>query len=315
MLKGVHLTLMIGPAVPVPAPQSVMDALLNVQVTSGKAKAGFQLTFAVSKKSPLLTSMLPAGYFDPIITRVIIVVTLGGFPNVIMDGMVTRQELAPSSEPGQSTLTITGEDLSVLMDVVELPFLRYPAMPDIGKVYLILAKYAAFGIVPLAIPPFITDVPIPTKKIDCHEGTDLHYLKKLAHSHGVRLLRGAGSGARSEHRLLGTRHPHPGAAAGAHDQHGRAHQCGVDDLQPRRAREEDPGLRRLRPNHAQDSDPAAAAESELLQAAARAADRRRPPRWSFPTGRSARRRRASSTGSWAPSRARPRPSPSRARST
>ncbi len=184
MLKGVHLTLMIGPAVPVPAPQSVIDALLNVQVTSGKAKAGFQLTFAVSKRSPLLTSMLPAGYFDPIITRVIIVVTLGGFPNVIMDGMVTRQELAPSSEPGQSTLTITGEDLSVLMDVVELPFLRYPGVPDIGKVYLILAKYAAFGIVPLAIPPFITDVPIPTKKIDCHEGTDLHYLKKLAHSHG-----------------------------------------------------------------------------------------------------------------------------------
>jgi hypothetical protein len=127
--------------------------------------------------------MLPAGYFDPIITRVIIVVTLGGFPNVIMDGMVTRQELAPSSEPGQSTLTITGEDLSVLMDVVELPFLRYPGVPDIGKVYLILAKYAAFGIVPLAMPPFITDVPIPTKKVDCHEGTDLHYLKKLAHSH------------------------------------------------------------------------------------------------------------------------------------
>ncbi len=34
MLKGVHLTLMIGPAVPVPAPQSVMDALTSIQVTS-----------------------------------------------------------------------------------------------------------------------------------------------------------------------------------------------------------------------------------------------------------------------------------------
>ncbi len=127
MLKGVHLTLMIGPAVPVPAPQSVIDALMNVEVTSEKDRSGFQLTFSVSKKSPLLNVMLPAGYFDPMITRVIIIVTLGGMPNVIMDGIVTRQELTPSNEPGQSTLTITGEDLSVVMDVVEMNLMRYPA--------------------------------------------------------------------------------------------------------------------------------------------------------------------------------------------
>ncbi len=53
----------------------------------------------------LLTTMLPAGYFDPMTTRVIMIVTLGGFPHVLMDGIVTRQELTPSSEPGQSTLT------------------------------------------------------------------------------------------------------------------------------------------------------------------------------------------------------------------
>lgn len=184
MLKGVHLTLLIGPAVPVPAPKSVVDALASVQVTNGKDKSGFQLTFSVSKESPLLNVMLPAGYFDPMITRVVIVATVNGFPHVLMDGMVTRQELSPSSEPGQSTLTITGEDLSILMDVVEMPFMRYPATPDIGQVYLILAKYLAFGIVPVAIPPFINDVPIPTKEIPTHKGTDLKYLKQLADDHG-----------------------------------------------------------------------------------------------------------------------------------
>src|SRR5215510_11844812 len=115
MLKGIHLTLMIGPAVPIPAPQSVMDALSSVQVTSSKDRSGFQLTFMVGKDSPLLKTMLPAGYFDPIITRVVIIVTLGGLPNVLMDGMITRQEVAPSNDPGQSTLTVTGEDLSVVM--------------------------------------------------------------------------------------------------------------------------------------------------------------------------------------------------------
>lgn len=184
MLKGVHLTLLIGPAVPILAPQVVINALTSVQVTSGKDKSGFQLTFAVSKDSPLLKTMLPAGYFDPMITRVIVIVTLNGFPNVLMDGMVTRQELSPSSEPGQSTLTVTGEDLSVLMDVVEMPFMLWPGMPAIARVYAILAKYAAFGVAPVALPPFLTDVPIPTEKIDRQSGTDLYYLRKMANDHG-----------------------------------------------------------------------------------------------------------------------------------
>jgi hypothetical protein len=178
-----YLTLMIGAAVPIPAPKAVADALQSVQVTNGKDKSGFQLTFNVSKNSPLLTTLLPAGYFDPVVTRVIIVATVNGFPNVLMDGMVTRQELAPSSEPGQSTLTITGEDLSILMDLVQMPFMRYPGVPAIGRVYQILARYAAFGIVPLAFPPFITDVPMPTEEIPTQQGTDLQYLKRLADDH------------------------------------------------------------------------------------------------------------------------------------
>jgi hypothetical protein len=184
MLEGVHLTLMIGPAVPVPAPQSVVDSLTSVQVTNGKEKSGFQLTFSVSKSSILVTTLLPAGYFDPMITRVILVATLGGFPHVLMDGIVTRQEFTPSNEPGKSTLTITGEDLSVLMDVVEMPFMLWPGMPAIARVYAILAKYMAFGVVPLAIPPFITDVPNPVERIDRQTGTDLYYLKRLADDHG-----------------------------------------------------------------------------------------------------------------------------------
>jgi hypothetical protein len=184
MLKGVHLTLMIGPMVPVPAPKSVMDALISVKVTSGKDKSGFQITFGVSKKSTLLTTMLPAGYFDPMITRVIVIATVGGTPNVIMDGIVTRQELSPSNEPGQSTLTITGEDLSVLMDVIEMNFMRYPAMPEVARLYVILAKYLVFGIVPIVLPPIPPDIPIPTHEIPTHMGTDLAYIKSLAQDAG-----------------------------------------------------------------------------------------------------------------------------------
>ena len=178
MLKGIHLTLMIGPAVPIPAPQSVMDALTSIQVNTSTERNGFQLTFAVSKESPLLKTMLPAGYFDPMITRVIIIVTLGGMPNVLMDGMITRQELSPSNEPGQSTLTVTGEDLSVLMDVIEVPR-SFPAMPEVAQIYTILAPYAAFGIVPIVVPPLIPVVRSPTEGYYNQNSTDLSYIRRL----------------------------------------------------------------------------------------------------------------------------------------
>src|SRR5207237_524962 len=138
----------------------VIDALSSVQITSGGERTGFQLKFAVSKASKLQTTMIPAGYFDPGITRVIVAVTMGGIPNVLVDGIVTRQEVAPSNDSSHSTITITGEDLSVLMDVVEAPFMRFPAMTVVTIVYATLAKYAVFGIAPIAIPPLFED---PTK--------------------------------------------------------------------------------------------------------------------------------------------------------
>jgi hypothetical protein len=180
MLKGVYLTLMVGsPIVPLPAPQPVVEALKSVQVTSAKERSGFQLTFTVGKTSPLQLAMLPAGYFDPILRRVVIIATMNGIPNVLMDGIITRQELAPSNEAGQSTLTVTGEDLSVLLDVFEFK-LPYPALPDAGIIATILGKYMAYGLKPIVVPP-PSDVPSnPTQGMKNQTSTDLIYIKGLA---------------------------------------------------------------------------------------------------------------------------------------
>jgi hypothetical protein len=184
MLKGYYLTLFIGPAVPVPAPQAVVDAVTSVQVTSAETRSGFQIAFSVSKNSMLQRVLLPAGYFDPMTTRVVLVATVGGLPNVLIDGLVTRQEITPSNDPGQSTLTITGEDLSVALDVVEWPNMRYPAMDPTVIVNLILAKYAFLGLIPLVIPPIFPDLPNPTEKIPSQTGTDLAYIQLLAKNNG-----------------------------------------------------------------------------------------------------------------------------------
>src|SRR5262245_37964761 len=127
MLDGIHLTLLIGPlAVPLPAPFPVVEALQSVQVTSGSSGTGFQLSLSVGKTSLIQTALLPAGFFDPMITRVVVIVTFRGLPQVIADGVVTRHEVSPSNEPGKSTLTLTGEALSALMDVVDIK-IPYPA--------------------------------------------------------------------------------------------------------------------------------------------------------------------------------------------
>ncbi|MBX3057998.1 MAG: hypothetical protein KF770_16145 [Anaerolineae bacterium] len=180
MLNGIHLTLLIGPlAVPLPAPPPLTEALQSVQVNSQRQRTGFQLTFNVGKTSLIQNVLQPAGLLDPMVTRVVIIVTFRGIPQVIADGVVTRHEVSPSNEAGQSTLTLTGEDLSVLMDVIEMR-LPYPALPDAGKLVAILAKYAAFGIVPLVIPPPV-DVPkSPTSAIESQTSTDLAYIRSLA---------------------------------------------------------------------------------------------------------------------------------------
>lgn len=184
MFDALQLTLLIGPlAAPLPAPLPVTEALQRVEVNSGKDRSGFQITFSMGKTSPLQLAMLPLGFFDPMITRVVIIATFRGIPNVIMDGVVTRQEMQPGNQPGQSSLTITGEDLSILMDVVKLR-VPYPAMPDNVRVTTILGKYAMFGITPLVIPPLVMSVDSPTSRFDTQDGTDREYIKSLAAQNG-----------------------------------------------------------------------------------------------------------------------------------
>ena len=180
MLKGFYLTLMIGPVVPLPVPKAVLDALKSVEVSSRTDQpSGFQLTFTLNNRSPLQTLFLIAGGQTPLL-RVIIILTINGTPNVLMDGVMTNQQVSPGSKPGESTLTITGEDLSKVMGLIDFSGIPYPAMPPEVRILLILAKYAMFGMIPLVIPSLFTDVPIPTERYPIHQGTDLEYIRGLA---------------------------------------------------------------------------------------------------------------------------------------
>ncbi|NJO18095.1 MAG: hypothetical protein HC877_20900 [Thioploca sp.] len=181
MLKGIHLTLMIGPAVPIPVSKEVLDALTSVEVTiNTQGPSGFQLSFNLSTRSPLHTLfLLSGGNVIPLI-RVIIIVTLNGTSEVLMDGVMTHHQITPDTGSGQVTLTITGEDLSRVMDYIDFKGIPYPAMPAEARVAVIIAKYSFLGIIPMVIPSVLFEVPNPIDKIPLQEGTDLNYVKQLA---------------------------------------------------------------------------------------------------------------------------------------
>ena len=189
MLKGIQLTLLIGPVVPLPAPRIVLDALESVEVTTAAGSvSGFTLSLHINSQSELNTLFLitagqSTGLGMPPL-RVMLVVTLNGTPQVLFDGVMTHVQVQPGENGAAGRITVTGEDLTKVMDMFDFSGLPYPAMPVPARVALICAKYAAFGIIPLPIPPVFLDVPIPIERIPSHQGTDLNYLLQLAREAG-----------------------------------------------------------------------------------------------------------------------------------
>lgn len=186
MAKGFYLTLMVGPVVPLPVGQDMIDALTGAEVTvssGSRAESGFRLTFNLAKRSPLETIFLVAGSSLPPIIRVILVATVNGTPEVLIDGVVTRTDVSSGSASATSTLTVTGTDLTAVMGwdlfnpIKNLPL---PAMPNEARVLVLLAKYAVFGVIPMVIPSVLIDIPIPTDRIPRQQGSDLEYIRSLA---------------------------------------------------------------------------------------------------------------------------------------
>ena len=172
--------MLMGPAVAVPVSREVMQALITVEVTSATSgPSGFQLTFQIDAKSTLNTLLLLLGRIGPVV-RVILVLTHKGTPHVLIDGVITHHQLTPAAEVGWSRLTVTGEDLTAAMNQIDCTGVSYPALPAEARVALVLAKYAALGVVPVVIPSLFPDVPVPVERVPQHQGTDLEYVRKLA---------------------------------------------------------------------------------------------------------------------------------------
>jgi hypothetical protein len=183
---GVQLTLLIGPVLAAPAPPLLTESLRSVEVThNDEGRSGFQLTFHAGRGGPLGVLDYPQLLLPllRVFNRVILIVTIGAVPRVLMDGVVTNQQLAPGSEPGAGTISVTGEDVSVMMDLEEKA-VDHPAQNEYVIANKLILSYAQYGLVPLVVPPLSIDFPLPINRTPIQHGTDLAYLKWMAQNHG-----------------------------------------------------------------------------------------------------------------------------------
>jgi hypothetical protein len=181
-LLGIRLVLLVGSSVPLPAPAGLLRALTRLEVTNDSAGTGdgFQLTVALSRSGVADYDLLQDGTLAPM-TRVIVGVLFGAVPEVLIDGVVTHTQFHPGSAPGEATLSVSGHDLTTLMDLEEKNA-SYENQPDSVIVTQVLAGYARYGVVP--DPTLTTDVPLMLERIPRQQETDLRFLQRLAQRNG-----------------------------------------------------------------------------------------------------------------------------------
>src|SRR5580692_11714910 len=167
---------MIGPVVPIAVPSTVLEALSEVEVkVEDVGQSGFQLIFSIDKRSPLNILFLLTGGMPLLFMRVILVATVNGQASVLIDGVITNNQISPGDKGSNSTLTVTGKDLTALMDQSDWSGFPFPCCPREARVLLLLAKYAIFGVIPLVIPSVLLSIQLPTEQIPAQQGTDLAY--------------------------------------------------------------------------------------------------------------------------------------------
>jgi hypothetical protein len=187
----VRLQLWVGDTIPAPVPREVVAALTDVSVQSGgDAGDGFQLTFRLARDRVLDYSLVDT---LGLMKRVSLGVLFGAAPEPLLEGVITDHQLTPSDEPGAATLTVSGRDVSVMMELEEKNQ-PYRNQPDSVIALQVIGPYAQYGVAPLVTQT--TVVPIETDRIPRQTENDLAFLRRTARRNGfVFHVRALGFGA------------------------------------------------------------------------------------------------------------------------
>lgn len=180
-MKGVSLQVWMGKTLPKPPPPLVLDALGTCEVMSDALLGGaFRLSFSVDAKRFSQYGPLADSARDPF-WRVSIAVLFGLDRQPLIEGVVTEHRYLPSSDGERATVTLTGKDLSVLLDLEERRQ-SYENESDSDIVKKILRRYSQHRL----DDKVRTTSSQPDSKWyqPLQQETDLMFLRRLARRNG-----------------------------------------------------------------------------------------------------------------------------------
>lgn len=167
---------------PVPTGEDVLEALVSALVISASSNGPgvLHLVSDNDRRSRFHTVFLLSGGAPAPMVRAVIAARVNGVESVLIDGVIITHEITPGPAPGTARLSVTGEDLSRVMDYLDLSGIPYRATPDFVRVAIVVAKYAFLGVALKATPAVLPDIPQPTDRIARHQGADLVHMRMLA---------------------------------------------------------------------------------------------------------------------------------------
>jgi phage protein D len=173
---GVYLTLWVGENCPKPAKSQLMESLQRVEVTlNDDQRSGFEIAFQdVSDR--LKDDLKP-------FNRIILMVTIKAVKHVLMDGIIAYQQSSSENGSDSSTFSVTGEDVSMMMDLKEED-ISHKSQDGATVARSIISKYFRYGMKPDVTDPNGTGAPGPNDWVPRQNGTDLQHLKKIANKYG-----------------------------------------------------------------------------------------------------------------------------------
>ncbi len=180
-----NLVLLLGKTVPKPVSSRINEAISSFEITHILGdRSGFQVSFQLNRvelseqiDDPLIKDALLQPF-----SRMILGIAIDGTPQILIDGIITHHQIQYTDE-GNIIFVVTGEDVSVMMDLEEKSAL-HTAQSENTIATKIISAYARYGLIPSVKSPPTIETPAPTDRMPSQQETDLAYLRRMAERFG-----------------------------------------------------------------------------------------------------------------------------------
>ena len=120
--KGIKVAVRTGKTKPMLVNEKVINSIESIEVKNNtEGRDVFKITFKIGRRGNEDYSdynLIKNQFFKPY-NRVQLTLIINSIEHILIDGFVTLQELNPSNSPRESSFSIFGEDISLIMDLEE----------------------------------------------------------------------------------------------------------------------------------------------------------------------------------------------------